>query len=116
MGRVIITGERDMKAAQLGKPQVVRIAKRMAKHLGVEYKHLPYAKRDTPESWSYEGPRVWPGSHEESHSKWIISCEGYVGTDWAWSEWFQRIVEEESNGAFYAEAGNSWYVGFYPVY
>lgn len=113
MGEVIITGEVRKDAPQMPKYMAVRIAQRIARRLGVEYRHLPYSRRNTPESWAYEGPRVWPGTHEESQSRYIISCEGFADTGWAWSDWLGEIVEEETGGAFYAEAGNSWYVGFY---
>lgn len=116
MGEVIIRGTVRKDAPQIAKNVVIRIAKRMARHLDVEYKPMPYSKVGTPESWAYHGPCVWPGTHEESHSRWIISCEGFADHEWATSEWLREIVEEETGGEFYAEAGNSWWVGFYPTY
>lgn len=115
MGQVIFRDWVREDAPQMSKNDVIKVAKRLAEKLGIEYKPVKYEDRNTPESWAYDGPRVWPGSHEESQSRWIISWEAGLFYGWAWSDWFGDIVSEVSGGAFYAEAINNWSVGFFPT-
>lgn len=97
---------------QLTKAQVQQIARRLAKRHGEKYIDVPYKERFTPTGDDYCGPWVFPGSHEESDAKWIISWEECPEYEWAYSDDIDRIVREVAPG-FYVEPINLVCVAFY---
>ena len=97
---------------QLSKAKVQQIARRLAKRYGEKYIAIPYEERMTEESYGYHGPWVFPGSHEESNSNWIISWEVCPEYEWTYRDEINRIVREVAP-EFYAEPINHICVAFY---
>lgn len=97
---------------QLSKAKVQQIARRLAKRYSEKYIAIPYEERMNPESHAYYGPWVFPGSHEESNSNWIISWEMCPEYEWAYRDEINQIVREVAPG-FYAEPINHICVAFY---
>lgn len=95
---------------QLQKAKVEQIARRIAKQYGEKY--VPVRYEDRMNVKGYYGPRVFPGSHEEVHSNWIISWEECPGYEWSYRDDILNIVREVAPG-FYPEAINHFSVGFY---
>lgn len=97
---------------QLSKAKVEQIARRLAKHYGETYVPIPYEERSTARGDNYYGPWVFPGSHEESGSNWIISWEMCPAYQWSYAGPISHITKEVAP-EFYAEAINHLAVGFW---
>lgn len=97
---------------QLSKSRVEQIARRLAKHYGEQYRPIPYEERELPSNSCYMGPWVFPGSHEESGSNWIISWEMCPAYQWSYGNKVAEVTNEVAPG-FYAEAINHIAVGFW---
>lgn len=97
---------------QLTKGQVEKIARKLAAQYGAQYQPIPYEDREKEEHWGYMGPWVFPGSHEESESDWIISWEMCPEYQWSYHELIAQLTAEVAPG-FYPEAANHIAVGFY---